>query len=123
MRTALPRAGAVSGTSAAVGPRGPPGPGRVRRDHGFPVASAAAEPTLPRRRLRLRHCPPRTLRAARAALAARWSAGIRQLAAQPSGSDAARTGRVVPDPALHVVAAGGGPVLPLACEYLESERA
>src|SRR4029077_9702015 len=123
MRTALPRAGTVSGTSAAVGPRSPPGPGRLRRDHRCPVASAAAPPTVPRRRLRLRGCPPGTLRAARPALAPRGSARTRQLAAQPSGSDAARTGRIVPDPALRVVAAGGGSVLSLACQHLESERA
>ena len=74
-------------------------------------------------RLRLRGCPPGTLRTARPALAARRSARTRRLAARPSGGDSARTGRIVPDRALHIVAAGGGPILRIACEHLESERA
>src|SRR5262245_8413713 len=123
MRTALPRAGAVSGASAAVGPRRPTGPGCLRHDHRYPVASAAAQPTLPRRWLRLRGCPPGTVRAARPALDPRWPARTRQLATQPSGSDAARTGPIVSDPALRVVAAGDGSVLSLACQHLESEWA
>ena len=88
------------------------------------VASAAAQPAVPRRRLRLRVCPPGTVRSC--------TPGTGTAPGGPTSTagcttrrqiDAARPGRIVPDPALRAVAAGGGSVLPLPRQHLESERA
>ena len=81
--------------------------------HRCAVASAAAEPTVPRRRLRLRGRAAGDLCAARPALGPRRAARTRQLAAQPSGRSRGPSRAIVPDPALRVVAAGGGSVLSL----------
>ena len=100
MRTARPRAGAVSGGIGCGGstraartwrssPRRP-----IRGGSGSSPTNAAAS------RLRLRGCPPRTVRAARPALATRRAARPRRWLADPPAVKRPRNRGDLPDPAL-----------------------
>ena len=88
LRAGRSRPGHVPGPSAALGRRGPPGPGRFAAIDRSAVAAAAPEPAVPGDRLRLRVRARRDVRSARAAVGTRRAPRPARVAGRPADDQA-----------------------------------
>src|SRR5438046_5175269 len=102
-----------------MGRAGPPGQRRVRRLARPAVAPGTAQPALPGSRLWLRVSPRWAVSAARPAVGTRRSPRSGPVAGQPADGETARTRGVLPDRALHTLAAGRAAVLSQPRQHVE----